>query len=492
MFQVLVITVFLSLAVREAFGRPLLQEVAGESWRAWAIGVGVGGPALFWLIAHLVTVACARGLDRRGRANLVALADTSIVGSRHAMCAAHALAVIGFGWLDLVRAWVGDVVLADELVACAPVLAALSGGWWSMAPIERRVREAMMIRRLDAGGDVRPHPSRWRATWLGVRMHVLLLVVPLALIHGWNEAAQAAWTQVGPDEAAEGPEGARLIALAAQLAGVVVVLALTPPLLCWVWGTVSLPAGPLREMLEALCRRYRVRVRDIRVWRTDGTMLNAAVIGVLRPLRYILMTDALLEHLSDAEVEAVMAHEVAHVKRRHMIWLALGMFTTLLTVGVATGFAAWALGVQPTSRTSPAFLAVQAGSLAVSAAGVLLVFGFMSRRFEWEADAFAARHISESEGAGVVTPHGAATVVSALQGVAEMNHVPVHRSSWRHGSIASRQRRVLSLVGRTFDQLPVDRVARRVRAATLSAVMLLAAAGLGSVLVEWLTGPGGQ
>ncbi|QKK09010.1 MAG: hypothetical protein HND58_13120 [Planctomycetota bacterium] len=90
-----------------------------------------------------------------------------------------------------------------------------------------------------------------------------------------------------------------------QLLGVVALLAFLPLALRLLWDTVPLGPGGLRDGLVAMCGRYRVRVRNILVWRTHGAMINGAVVGLLPRLRYIVLTDALLETLSGAQVEAV-------------------------------------------------------------------------------------------------------------------------------------------------------------------------------------------
>ena len=79
------------------------------------------------------------------------------------------------------------------------------------------------------------------------------------------------------------------------------------------------------------------------------------------------------------------------------------------------------------------------GGLAIGAA----IFGFISRRFERQADVFAARTIQalDSHSTGPkpnVGQHGAVVFCSALQRVAAINNIPVASPSWSHGSIAKR------------------------------------------------------
>src|SRR5690606_31987071 len=94
----------------------------------------------------------------------------------------------------------------------------------------------------------------------------------------------------------------------------------------------------------------RVRFREVLLWRTFGGMVNAAVMGMLAPLRYILLSDALLEHLPAEQVEAVMAHEVAHIRKRHLVWLLVlsgsAMVLLQLVCGLTVSHAALVLAEQ--------------------------------------------------------------------------------------------------------------------------------------------------
>ena len=70
----------------------------------------------------------------------------------------------------------------------------------------------------------------------------------------------------------------------------------------------------------ALCRRVGMRYRDILLWRTQNNMGNAAVMGLVPQVRYILLSDLLLETMTESQIEAVFAHELGHIVHRHMAW----------------------------------------------------------------------------------------------------------------------------------------------------------------------------
>ena len=87
-----------------------------------------------------------------------------------------------------------------------------------------------------------------------------------------------------------------------------------------------------------------------------------------------------------------------------------------------------------------------------------VVFGYVSRRFERQADTFAVKHVVAVSGGGDVIDDRSVYVVSgALWGVAALNHVPATRRSWRHGSIEWRVNYLRTLVGKRVDGCLIDR-----------------------------------
>jgi hypothetical protein len=123
----------------------------------------------------------------------------------------------------------------------------------------------------------------------------------------------------------------------------------------------------------------------------------------------------------------------------------------------------------------------------VAAILALLAFGWISRRFERQADTFALQHLSETgeeeaEDPTSVTAEAAFALHSALQAIARLNTVDPHRRSWRHGSIAWRQAYLNSIIGRPLDALPIDRFIRRLK---LAVIIVLLLGAIGTLLTEW-------
>src|SRR5690606_4288296 len=99
-----------------------------------------------------------------------------------------------------------------------------------------------------------------------LRHQVLLIFAPLLLIPAWAEAAT---TYLPADDV----ETVSLIVLA----GAAVIFLLSPLIIRFVFDTVPLPPGEVRDRLRHLCDVHGVRVRELLLWRTFGGMINAAV-----------------------------------------------------------------------------------------------------------------------------------------------------------------------------------------------------------------------
>ena len=380
---------------------------------------------------------------------------------------------VAIGGLTWVRGGIGDLILVDELTLMLPTLTMMMISWACYYPIDRALREAMILRHLDAGHPVYPVWSRGQFILAQLRHQVLLVLAPLALVFAWAEIVEQ-YATAGPGLFAVGNQP-WLIAAGAGL-----VLLTTPLIIRYLWDTRPLAEGELRSRLMSMCQSYRVGVRELLLWRTFGGMANAAVMGLAPPVRYILLSDVLLDRASAREIEAVMAHELAHVKKRHMFWLlaaALG----------AAGAIEWALYAmlrwwQP-NTIEPAGWRV----LILAVPGLLLwawVFGWVSRRAERQADTFAVQHLTRSSDEPLQDGHGrlligrdaVSAMVGALEQVARLNHIRPTRRNWRHGSIAWRQHYLKTLVGKPVDRMPIDRQMR---------VICLVALGMLAFVVWW-------
>lgn len=152
----------------------------------------------------------------------------------------------------------------------------------------------------------------------------------------------------------------------------------------------------LRTRLESLLQRCGFRSNGMFVM--DGSRRsahgNAYFTGFGRNKR-IVFFDTLLDGLSADEVEAVLAHELGHFKRRHVVkMLALSSLLSLAGLALLGWLSqqAWFYAGLGVDRSSPALaLALFMLVLPVFTLFVSPVMAQLSRRHEFEADDFAAR-----------------------------------------------------------------------------------------------------
>jgi STE24 endopeptidase len=412
-------------------------------------------PAIVLALAWLGVILCVKRL-KRGRMPGPLIAAERLLRATRWLIAINQLAcVLVLNGLSAVRSFTGDLILIDELFTLLPALLALAATWWVYFPIERILVEATLIRRMDEGRPVYPTQTRWQYLVLQVRMHMLLILVPVLVIAGLSELIEDVWAhwRIGP----VGVREALTIAVAAS------VFLVAPLLARAILDVQSMPSGELRDTLSDVCRRHRVGVRDLLVWRTNGSMINAAVMGIIGRLRYVLITDALLEMLRREQVCAVMAHEVGHVRRHHMLWLIVCLMACFL---LALFLVDWPLRIAAALAHVPKgwMGSLEIGSGMAQLALALWIFGWVCRRFERQADTFAVQHLSGLGGgadAGAVVTHNAVHALrSALGAISQLNTVDPSRHSWRHGSIRWRQRYLDSIVGKPIRGLAIDRLVR--------------------------------
>lgn len=440
---------------------------------AAAIAIVLGATTLIVLFGAARAAMLRRGLDRAGALQRIERANSTMRWMQRLAVLVVVVGILLLGFREAIRSAVGDPPLLDEAITVSPALVAITLAWWIFHPFEQRSQDSMLLRRLDEGLPVQAPPGRAAFVAMQVRSQLLVLLVPFALLVLGGESVRA----LASDASEVGPWMASLGAF-----GVIVGVALVAPaIIVRLVGARPLPEGEVRTALEGMCRRTGVRVRNILVWPTGGLMVNAAVTGLVAPLRWVMLTDGLLESLRRDEVLAVMAHELGHVKRHHMPWMAMSVVALAMGAGVVLDPAIeairswrWELGGDPDAAMRD-LGRIDLAATAVVLALVMIGFGWVSRRFERQADAFAATCVSRFGGdrrtEGTLESAGADAMSSALMTVSEANGVSTGRFSWRHGSIDSRRRHLQSLVGVEIDRLPIDRVVSVVKITSLAVLL---------------------
>ena len=245
--------------------------------------------------------------------------------------------------------------------------------------------------------------DRIKGLLLAVLLGYPLLVLVLKMIE-WTGASWWLWATV--------------VVITFQLLLLLIAPAIIMPLFN---KFTPLPEGELRERLFALAQRTDFPARRIEVM--DGSKRsrhsNAFFTGLGR-FRKIVLFDTLMGQLTHAELESVLAHEVGHCKKRHVI--------KMLSVSVAGVFLAFAviawLARQQWFYHAFGF-AYQGGFAAINVVPAILLFSLVagtitfwaspfihswSRRFEFEADAFARGAMGETQ-----------SLIQALRKLSEKN-----------------------------------------------------------------------
>jgi len=449
------------------------------------LAVAAGGPVLIllgaWGLLRLARPASRRPPATPGWSSWRAIgrSERRLRRLQWAVLIPHAVACFGGGLPWRVRELVGDWIILDELLVMLPPLLALVGVWMIWAPVEIALRDAGMIDRFERGLALGDRQTRRGVVGAQIRAQILLVLLPAILALGLIEIARDALADVEPT----------WILDAAQFAAVALVLVISPWLARVVLDATPMPEGPLRDMLLEVAHRYGVRIGSVLVWRTGMTQHNGAVVGVLPGARCVLLTDALLEDLPERELVAVMAHEVAHLRCRHMLIALAALLTTSTLLSLVLSLllgqllepsSALAAGLTEQARSA----LVDGGALIGAVVGVLVIFGWVSRRLERQADAFAVRHLSSglcAEGAAEhLTSSAAQTMCDALDSVARPSGIDPRQHSWRHGSIVWRQSYLRALAGLPLGPLAIDRQVRWIAGASVAGMIL--AAALGAVL----------
>src|SRR3989344_5512338 len=158
----------------------------------------------------------------------------------------------------------------------------------------------------------------------------------------------------------------------------------------------------VRERIQALLQRTGFRSRGIFVM--DGSRRsahgNAYFTGFGKSKR-IVFFDTLLEHLGEKEIEAVLAHELGHFKRRHVMKRMVLTFGFSLVGLAVLGWLVmqpWfytGLGMSQPSTHAALMLFMLIGPVFTFFLQPLLAWG--SRRYEYEADSFAAEQTDAGE-----------------------------------------------------------------------------------------------
>jgi len=307
----------------------------------------------------------------------------------------QAVAIGGCGWLASLERWGFAAASVEDwpgvalLAPLAPFLV------YQLVTIDARARALAFSP--DGAGKVRPFQLRM----------FLSALLPLCVF------------LCGSTLVARSPEWRVRLEEVGLLGGIVatgllaVFLYSMPFFLRYAWDTTPIERGWARRMLEDAARAAGFRYRELLVWNTGQQMSNAAIVGFSARSRFVFFSDQLLAQLGPRELAAVFAHEMGHARRAH-----------------AAVFGAFALGFFLSAQQLVVHFEVSdplwGGAVLVTVVALwYLAFGYLSRRFELEADLESLRVVGEST-----------SLIRALELVTGAHaHA---RSSWRHFSTKDR------------------------------------------------------
>jgi Zn-dependent protease with chaperone function len=204
------------------------------------------------------------------------------------------------------------------------------------------------------------------------------------------------------------------------------------------WRCKPLESGEHRQRIENLCKKAGITCADILYWPIfGGKMITAGVMGLINRFRYILVTPSLLRLLEPEEIDAVIAHEIGHVKKKHLIFYLLFFASFMLMAYVIDDLVQWLListepfywiigktGIDPQRLISVVSLIVFIFALVIY---FRFIFGFYMRNFERQADVFVFTLFESAK-----------PLISTLEKIVTTSGQSADRPNWHHFSIKER------------------------------------------------------
>ncbi len=216
------------------------------------------------------------------------------------------------------------------------------------------------------------------------------------------------------------------------------VVVIGPALIQKFWRCKPLEKGIVRERIENLSRRAGLKFANIVYWPIfGGRMITAGVMGMVKNFRYLMVTEALLQYLNLDEIDAVVAHEIAHIKKKHLLFYLFFFagymvisYTLLDLVLIATLYFPHIYKMVENVHSYQTTVTSAFFGLATVLSFLIYfryVFGYFMRNFERQADAFIF-NLFESP----------IPLITTLQKIAFASGQPADKPNWHHYSISER------------------------------------------------------
>ena len=252
----------------------------------------------------------------------------------------------------------------------------------------------------------------------------------------------------------------------------IIVLLFFPPLVRRLWNCTEMQEGALKDHLAAFCSRQNFDA-TLCVWPLyEGRIITAAVLGMMPGFRYIMLTPALMQNLDIHELEAVMAHEIGHVKYRHLLLyvLLIGGFSLVagllaepilyLSLSMNWIFTLLAKGI-----VSAETIITLVGGLPLLILLLLyfrFVFGYFIRNFERQADLYVFKVLGSGR-----------QLISAFEKIVVTSGQRADKPNWHHFGIGER---IAQIEMCEKDPSWITKQDRKIRRSLAVYIMLLVAA----------------
>lgn len=286
--------------------------------------------------------------------------------------------ILVLDWPNLVRQNWGmhGFVLVDELIILTPMIGSLILVWMTALSWQNRHNNSGARTELTLS-------QLFVYAWEQFRIYLPFSVLPLIVMTLAYDFAQ-----VGQSITSE-----HLPIWPFMTVGLLLLICGYPLVLARFWNLQPMSAGALRDRIEDFLAIHQIPIHKTLIWHTGQSIINAMVVSCIPGRRYLILADKVLFQLGADEIVAAVAHEVAHVRRHHLM-LRLGALLLPLCVFL-TWHQLWMHDSSPAIDHLAGFLSNgQVLPIGLTLLYFATAFGWITRLFELDADLWACRQLA--------------------------------------------------------------------------------------------------
>ena len=218
----------------------------------------------------------------------------------------------------------------------------------------------------------------------------------------------------------------------------IILLIFTPYLITKLWESEPLDAGELKTSIDDYCQKQNVKFKGVLSWNAlNKGLITAAVMGIIYPFRYLLLTPKLMELLNKDEILAVVGHEVGHVRKKHMFFYICFFFAAMPFLTSLSMYLVQLFQITEPGRSIFVFL-YEPNNIFINVLIITLTlfffiiyfrffFAYLMRNFERQADLYCFESDIEPE-----------HLISAFEKLNTIIREPKEKKNWHHFNISER------------------------------------------------------